>query len=301
MGWLVMSKVLPAMLEGDPPDYSPVVDKEDAIPLPVCWRIESGDEEIGWAMTRTRRRDDGTVDVRSVVQFERLPMRQIVSEMLGTIGPFVRPFFKDMADIEVETTVVSQMNFDEVGHLDTFNSAIHLGELRDFIRLQGSVVDGELGLIALMNEGVEKGGRPRYREIFPKKEIPLPRNALMADAFSPRPKLANLHEDQRWTFPVFRPFPPTRPVEIVQAKVERHADMKWDGRSQRTFMVVYRSQAGTGITASREPVGRLWVWEDGTVLRQEVRITALRFTFERLTDGSCTEKVKSVGEPFSAD
>ena len=49
-------------------------------------------------------------------------------------------------------------------------------------------------------------------------------------------------------------------------------------------MVAYRGEAGSGIGATREPIGRAWVRGDGLILWQEVAISNLLLTMERLPD-----------------
>ena len=45
--------------------------------------------------------------------------------------------------------------------------------------------------------------------------------------------------------------------------------------------------AGSGISIAREPIGKLWVRDDGEVLEQETRLANLTFRFVRQDDESC--------------
>ena len=116
-------------------------------------------------------------------------------------------------------------------------------------------------------------------------EVDLPRDALVGDSLSPRSELRNLRVGQQWTIPVYRPFPPNSPVQILLARVEKSEFFDWEGELVETYVVVYRDEAGTGINSARKPIGRTWVQPDGTVLRQEVMLSNLRFTFDRLPPG----------------
>ena len=66
--------------------------------------------------------------------------------------------------------------------------------------------------------------------------------------------------------------------------------MSYAGQETRVFQVVYRREAGSGISAAQEPVGRMWVRRDGTVLKQEVRVANLRLTFHRSPAGQFRER-----------
>jgi len=192
------------------------------------------------------------------------------------------------------------MSFGEDGALRSFESSVHLGRVREFVQLKGAVADGTLSVSVLSRGDLYSGEEVEPREVC-RREIRLPRGALVADAFSPQPRLRNLSKGQTWKHQVYRPFPPTGPIEIVQAKVERGVTYRWNGEPVQTFLVVYRGEAGSGITATREPIGKMWVRKDGTVLRQEVRVANLRFVFTRLSDRASVEKASLIGDLWESD
>jgi hypothetical protein len=83
--------------------------------------------------------------------------------------------------------------------------------------------------------------------------------------------------------PVFSPFrPPSSPLEILQATVERTENIVWNGEPVSARLVVYRSDAGSGLLAARKPRGKLWVRSDGLVLKQQVTALNSDLTFVRL-------------------
>ena len=94
-------------------------------------------------------------------------------------------------------------------------------------------------------------------------------------------ELKDLHVGQSWTIPVYRAFPPNSPVQIVEAKVERHDIIFWEGSDIETMLVVYRMDAGSGLRATSQATAREWVRPDGTVLRQELVFSGLTLRFER--------------------
>jgi hypothetical protein len=113
----------------------------------------------------------------------------------------------------------------------------------------------------------------------------------VGDSLSPRSELRNLHVGQQWTIPTYRPFPPNSPVQILLAKVEKSEFIEWNGELVEALVVSYQDEAGSGIGTARKPIGRTWVQPDGTVLKQEVMFSSLRFTFLRL---SSTEALDAV-------
>jgi hypothetical protein len=136
----------------------------------------------------------------------------------------------------------------------------------------------------MMGAGAVAGVGADGGETFFRQQLELPPNLLVRDAFTPRGELTDLRLGQTWTIPVYRPFPPNSPVQIVEARVERHEIIIWNGDDVETKLLVYRSDAGSGIHATREPIGREWIRADGTVLRQEIALSGLKLLFERLPD-----------------
>ena len=60
--------------------------------------------------------------------------------------------------------------------------------------------------------------------------------------------------------------------------------------------MVYRTEAGSGVQATREPISREWVRNDGAVLRQQVRFSGLELTFERESQGSLDPRIVKLDE-----
>jgi hypothetical protein len=82
---------------------------------------------------------------------------------------------------------------------------------------------------------------------------------------------------------------PHNPLQIMEARVERAELIEWNGKLARTLLVTYRQDAGSGITATRQPVCQLWVRRDGTVLKQHLSLANLRVEFVRNPDGGCEQ------------
>jgi hypothetical protein len=281
MGWLVTEKVLPTFRNGEGPACDAYIAEQERTAEPACWRLEWDDEEVGWAVIRSVRSENDMVRVRSLVQFESLPVDRLFVKLMGSLGPVVRQAVVGRGDLRLDLTVITTMEFAAGGGLRVFESCIQSGPSQQFMRVEGTVVEGRMFLKvygpAEDIPGVEHLPREPYQY-----EIDLPPKALVSDSFSPQPRLANLRVGQRWTAPVYRPFPPGRPAEIIEAYVERQTRIVYAGEETAVLRVVFRREAGSGISADQEPIGRMWVRADGTVLRQELRVANLRLTFQRV-------------------
>ncbi len=282
MSWLAAKKILPGLMGGDQPDYYSVLDRADGEAPPDCWEISWQQRAIGFAATRVIRHDDGSTVMRSVVQFDELPLESMAGELFGVLAAVIKPLMQGSGDLTLEMLVASQTHFDQQRRFAGFHTVVDLGDMQGFLVLWGQVDEaGKLHVQARVNNGLTGGGAgtPIVHRV-----IELPQDALVSDWLAPRPELKNLAVGQSWTIPVYRPFPPNSPPQIIEATVVRHDPIFWQSQDTETMLVEYRSDAGASINIASDPVGREWVRRDGTVLRQEVIFSGLRFRFERLLD-----------------
>ena len=281
MVWLLAEKVVPPLLDGDPPDYSTALETYGADKLPDVWKLRWQERTIGYASSRTLSRPHGMLDRLSYVEFQDLPLEALLSELLGPLAAVIQPMLRDSRGLELDMLVATRMRFDDQKRLTAFDTTIDLGEMSDFLKLRGVLRnDGKLMVVAQMSSDGASSG-----EIF-RQVIELPAEALVEGALSPRPALHDLELGQSWTIPVFRAFPPNSPVQILQAQVEPRFDhIQWGGDEEETFVIVYRADAGSGVHATRKPMSREWIRRsDGMALKQEVRFSGLNMEFERLSE-----------------
>ncbi len=92
--------------------------------------------------------------------------------------------------------------------------------------------------------------------------------------------MPGLHVGQTWTEPVYNPLNPEGPLDVLQARVDRHDTRPWNGQAVDTVVVVYSSISDT----SHAPRGVLWVDREGNVLRQEMALPLFdsRLVFDRI-------------------
>ena len=284
MSWLFMAKIWPTLHGGDPPDYSTSVANVPANYQPTVWRISWKDRRIGMATNQTLPRANG-IALRYVVQFEQLPLEMMLSEAFGIFGSML---FRESTDGKgandsqqswaLDLLLATELQFNNQRQFTGFHTNGDLGNLQGFLQMNG-VVDEQHKLVLTTQFKTFGQAAKELRH-----EIELPMNAVVGDAFGPRTELKNLHVGQKWTIPIYRPFPPNSPVQIVAAQAERHELILWNGRDVETILVVYRSDAGTGLQSTRDPIAREWVRDDGLVLQQEVVWSGATIRFERIPD-----------------
>ena len=280
MGWLTVAKILPPLRVGEPPSYVSIL-KESLDQPPVCWSIRLQDRSIGWAATRVARRTDGITDLWSRVYLAELPLDDIVPSWVGAV---LRPMLRSLGPMDVDKK--SRLIVDPLGRLVGFESRVRVANLPDAIKVQGQIEGALLKLV------VQSG------EVSYKLERYLPPDALMTDELSPQAYLPGLRVGQTWTVPLYSPFrPPNSPMEILQATVEREDRMTWGSRPLNSRIIVYRNDPGSG-RAGDEIRGRVWVRDDGMVLRQEVTIFKSRLQFVRLPETEAEGIWKTLGDDW---
>ncbi|HTN74288.1 MAG TPA: hypothetical protein VL096_03545 [Pirellulaceae bacterium] len=292
MSWLLSQKVIPPLMPGDPPDYQAAlaVRPDGSPPEIVCWNVDWNGRFIGIAASRPVPNADGT-ELRSVIRFTKLPVREMLGQLLGKMALLLNQSLGD-ENFAPNLVVSTRMQFDSQRKLQGFQTVIDLPELPRMIDLDAQVSPtGKLKMKASAANGFEAPGAPQPRVTF-RQELDLPPDALVGDSLAPRAELRNLKVGQQWTIPTYRPFPPNSPVQILLAKVERREFITWNDEPTDTLVVAYHDEAGSGLGSARGPIGRAWVEPNGTILRQEVMLSSMKFTFERVPPGFSNDAAK---------
>ena len=266
MTWLVKERVLPPLLVGEPPNFLSVVEELDAQnDARSTWQIRLNDEPMGRAETWMDRLDDGISHLHSNVHLEWSGGNERPTSGLALIDQIL-----PVRGSSFELTARSRFEIDPLGRLVVFSTSLGFGDLEDAVRLRGTVEGNELRL------RFSSGGFVHETNTY------LASDALVGDGFSPRDRLPGLRVGQKWTVPIYSPFRPrTDPMEILEAEVERRESIEWNGRRHRAMLVVYRRDAGAGLRDADEPAGKMWVLEDGLVVRQEAMLMGSWLQFVR--------------------
>ena len=266
MGWLLVAKILPPLRVGEPPNYASIL-KQSGDEPPACWTIRMRGNTIGWAANKIVRRDDGISELSSRVYLGELPLDELAPSWLVKV---LKPVFSDIKRMDLDKR--SRLAVDPLGRLVEFESRVRLADDADAIKVQGKIEGSTIHLT------VQSG------EITATLSRSLSPNALVSDELSPQVRMPGLRVGQTWTVPLYSPFrAAASPLEILQAVVEREDRVHWDGRTVNARVIVYRGDSGSGL-AGGETRGKMWVREDGVVLRQEVAVFKSPLQFQRLPD-----------------
>ncbi|MGQ9576258.1 MAG: hypothetical protein ACUVUC_13160 [Thermoguttaceae bacterium] len=279
MGWLIRQKVLPSLLIGEPPNYQRILAAQKQSP-PVGWRLLWNDRKLGWAVSTPQLLPNDLTEIRSHVHFSELPLEELIPDWLqGVLQPL------DMRETRLTMDARSSLTFDPLGRLSQFESAIGFQPKVDALKLRGRI-DG-----AKMTLWIHCGDLPPSE-----RELPAPRRVMLKDTLSPQSHLPGLRAGQRWTEEAYSPLRhSSSPAEILHATVEERTTIAWNGMTVDTWLVVYRSDPGSALGSAGSPRGRLWVRDDGTILKQQVVILGSTLTFVRVSDEEAVQLARKAG------
>ncbi len=285
MTWLVSQKVLPPILQGEPPSAREVFEAQKRQPV-VAWELMLDGRPLGWALSTVIDSPHDLTEIRSRVHIDRLPLERFTDGWVGAMMSLVkRQTDVNMLQVDTENTVA----VDLLGNLVRFDSTIKVGPKQKLARIEG-VVHGD-SLLLTVEAGDHKLGP---------KEYPVS-DALLGNSFAPDTQLPKLHDGQTWTVRTYNPLKPFSPLEIIEAKVEGSELLAWNGRHPLVWRVVFRRDSGSGLIDGDRVRGQLWVTRDGTVLKQEVVILDATLTFSRLTDDEAVRLEKAAAETPSGN
>jgi hypothetical protein len=283
MSWLVVCKILPPLLIGEPPIYASMA-AERARP-PVAWYLNLNDIRLGWALSEISRQSTDATEIHSLVHFDGLPLDQLLPVYLRELA---RASIQSAKRMEME--VESHMLINPLNQLQSFDSKLkfrpHTGQ--SLVTIEGNV-DGDKLKLAF-----RVGDMPLER-----MELSMPENKIR-DSFSPETELRGLHLGQSWTIVTYSPLAlPSNPLDLVQhraptevllAKVEEKTLVMWNGQMEPAWLVVYRSDASQTPDDERNIRNRMWVrtdskdGTDGMVIRQQVLLGGNSLLFSRMPE-----------------
>jgi hypothetical protein len=277
-GWLFVSKLLPTLRAGAPPGYQALYASGSRL-LPVGWTVHWNGTPLGWAVTDARRAADGSVNVRSRLHFDRLPLEDILPEWAGSL---VQRSWRTASGMPLSAT--GRLAIDAAGRLREFTSAVDLPGSPDGVVLTGTVDDGAVHV------------EVRVGELRYEATRHLPDQMMIGDELSPQATLPGLVPGRRWTVPLYSPLRPGRtPLQFLHAEVETEENLYWENRLVRVHVVTYREDP----SSPREPRCRLWVDRSGRVLKHEAAILGSKLEFVRRSDEEATRLVELLGEAES--
>jgi len=289
MGWLIHHKILPPLVVGDPPTYRSIIADRQAIEQPAGWMIYLDGQPLGWATSRPRLLDNGVTEFRSFVHLTRLPIEEITPAWMKSLLQMID---RDhgLEELAMNVDVEGSLEIDPLGRLIGFDSKALFGHDASRRDPLGKMLAGEIDSRFRINiqgtvEGRQLKLKVRSGDFVYNTSTYLSPDALMSDALTPQARLPDLKVGQTWTVPVYSPLrPPTSPVEVLHAKVERREPIVWKDSVVPAYLIVFHTDPGSELTNNREARAKAWVDLDGNVLKQELLLLDARLTFERLPE-----------------
>ncbi len=275
MGWLVRTKVLPAILVGEPPSYRTIVEARREEP-PVAWAMVWNGRPIGWALNTSKPLPHGLTELRSRVHFDDIPLEDMTN--LSWLAPRGHR-------TELAMDVLGELVFDPLGRLSRFESALGFDSMESLVKVRGTIDNGKLSLTI------------RAGDLNFEKEMPVPPKSMLSDGLSPQTHLPGLREGQAWTVELYSPLhPPERPLEVLQVAVEGTEPIVFGTETINAWLVVYRTDPGSGGRNAGAVRGRVWVRPDGVVLQQQAMLFNSTLTFTRLPAARAAELAERFAE-----
>jgi len=261
--WLVVAKILPALLPGSPPGYQALYASNDRL-IPVAWTVLWEDRALGWAVSDSQRGADGGVVVETLLHFDNLPLDELLP---AWTKPLIGKAIKRVAALSLEAR--GRLSIDPHGDLREFRSTVDLPGGIDHILLEGTVDDGNVQI------------HVRAGELSYETSRFLPTHIMIGDELSPQATMPGLSLGKRWTVPVYNPLRGGNgALQVLHAEVLREESLFWEDRLMRVDLVVYRDDP----SEHHEPSARIWVDRSGRVLKQESVMFGSTLTFQRRSD-----------------
>lgn len=266
MTWLVTQKVVPSLWVGESPNYQTIIEAQKS--EPVGWRLWINNKQLGWALSTLEGKGHGPREIRSYIHFNELPLEEFTSGWSRALFRLI-----EQPSEKYEMDAQNTLTIDPLGKLLNFESKIKIAPLNTILRMQGTVEGSKLHV------EVHSG------DFSYSSDMPLPQHALLNDALSPQTQLPNLAAGQTWTVPVLSPLRPmSNLMEILHARVEDKEPIFWNSDIYDAWLVVYRDDPGLGFGSNSRPRGKLWVLDNGTVIKQQVTLFDCKLSFEKMSD-----------------
>ena len=235
---------------------------------------------MGWAESEISQHGADTTEIHSLVHIDALrPLEELLPLWIREIARTSLQAAGSM-EMEVESELITNSTLNQ---LLSFSSRFRPKGGQSLVKIEGAVDGDKLKLSVHLGD---------YDN--PNIELPIPDNKIR-DGFTPEEmQLRGLRLGQSWTIVSYSPLalaanplavtqggPPT---EVLFAKVEDQVQMRWDGKSEPMWLVVYRSDTSDGPGSEKNIRNRLWIRKDGDVVRQEVLVGEHCLLFKRCSD-----------------
>jgi hypothetical protein len=276
MSWLVVEKILPPFFSGDPPAHGTLIEKN-----PVCWQIECRGERVGYAVSQAVPGALTTTEIHSRVLLEDMPVREMAPQWMSSLVDNLGPISLDCR---------SRLALDSFGNLSNFETRVQINDLPLVIKVIGRIEGPELRM-TFFSGGVS------HEESFV-----LPNSKLLDGELVPQPKLLQVYVGRKWQVEMFSMFrPPNSALNLLQAEVVAEEPIVQRGEKVRAKRIEFRELSAAGVAAERALRARVWVADNGTVLRQDVYLMNSKDTMLRFERRSDPEAIQLANDLLDLD
>ena len=259
MSWLVVEKILPPFLAGEPPTHGALQERQ-----PDCWQIEYGGRRVGYAVRQAVPGAQSTTEIHSRVLLQDIPLREMAPQWMSSI-------VDDLGQIRLDTR--TRLVLDSFGTLSSFDTKVQLNDLPLVVKIYGKVEGAELILKFI-------GGGVSHQVSFP-----FPNTDQLNGELIPEPTLLQIYVGRRWQVEMFSLFrPPTDALTLLQAEVVAEETIHQHDGMVRAKLIEYRDLSSAGVAAEHTLRAAVWVADDGAVVRQDFYLMDTKLRFERRMD-----------------
>lgn len=260
MSWLMVARILPPFFQGEPPTHGILASKE-----PMCWQIQFGDRQVGYAVSQIVPGALDTTEIYSRVLLERIELRQFAPQWMESL-------VRSMGEVSFDTR--TRLVLDSLGSLSRFDTTVKINDMPIVMKVVGRVEGPDLKL------RIQSGG------ISHEASYPVANTAWMSSELMPEPKLLQVYVGRKWQQEVFSPFrPPNSSLELIQAEVVEEGLIEHRHERVNARKIEMRTITGAGVASDNTLRSVMWVSDDGTVLRQDVyMINSTNLRFERCSE-----------------
>lgn len=270
-GWLLVEKVLPSLLVGEPPDAQQMLAEAAELNQPVVWEVYVGPELVGWAASQATRAPESGGTVQTQVYLQRLPLD---AALPATVRAMLNAFDSGGADLlsRAALDARSELSVDALGRPIAFRAVAAFGRSAPADEAAGAPLRADPPWLVLSADG-RLEGEQFVLSLKPgglTTRIDLPTDGLLGDFLAPPARLPGLRTGQTWSAPLYNPLAgPGQPLELLYAVVVGEELVRWNHAIVSAHKVEYRRDPGGSLTTQQQPRGKLWVDAQGRVIRQE--------------------------------
>ncbi|MGE3241071.1 MAG: hypothetical protein AB7G28_23960 [Pirellulales bacterium] len=270
MSWLVVEKILPPFLSGDPPTHGVLRETQ-----PVCWQIECAGRNVGYAVRQAVPGALSTTEIHSRVILEDMPLKEMAPQWMSSL-------VDNLGKIRLDSR--TRLTLDSFGTLSTFETRVQVNDLPLVVKVYGKVEGPELNL-KFLSGGVSQEWK-----------FPFPASNRLDGELIPEPKLLQAYVGRKWQVEMFSLFrPPSDSLTLLQAEVVAEETIRQHEQVIRARRIEFRDLSAAGVAAEHTLRAALWVGEDGTVLRQDVFLVSNnKLRFERRSDDKAIRLAKEL-------